>query len=233
MFFLLFSRGRPHRVGAMTWATRITLFRIVLIPVFVWLMVEYGDAAASGRPDERWRYVAMGVFILASLSDALDGFLARHWNQRSNLGALLDPIADKLLLLAVLIVFGILPPRYFPLWFTVIILSRDALLLLGYFVLRHFRHQVEIKPHWSGKLSTLLVFLAIGAVLLRWTLGTYVLCAGGAFFALVSTMIYVRRGAGNVEGSRSHAASGRTVEEFYGTCCRHCGPAKRGQIGAL
>ncbi len=178
----------------MTWATRITIFRIVLIPVFVWLMVEYGDAAAAGHAEDGWRYWAIAVFILASLSDALDGYLARHWNQRSNLGALLDPIADKLLLLAVLVTFGILPPRYFPLWFTVIILSRDAILLLGYFVLRHFRHAIEIKPHWSGKLSTFLVFLAIGAVLLQsraWTLG---LCAGGAFFAVISTAVYVQRG---------------------------------------
>ncbi len=179
----------------MTWATRITIFRIVLIPVFVWLMVEYGDTAAGGHVENRWRYGAITVFVLASLSDALDGYLARHWNQRSALGALLDPIADKLLLLAVLVTFGILPPRYFPLWFTVIILSRDALLLLGYFVLRHFRHQIEIKPHWSGKASTFFVFLAIGAVLLQ--LGRPVLltfCGLGGFLALISTAVYVRRG---------------------------------------
>lgn len=178
----------------MTWATRITIFRIVLIPLFVWLMVEYGDDAAAGHPDENWRYAAICVFIFASLSDALDGYLARHWNQRSNLGALLDPIADKLLLLAVLVTFGILPPRYFPLWFTVIILTRDALLLLGYFVLRHFKHAIEVKPHWSGKLSTLIVFLAIGAVLFRLPTWTLWLCAAGAFFAVISTAIYVRRG---------------------------------------
>jgi cardiolipin synthase len=178
----------------MTWATRITIFRIVLIPVFVWLMVEYGDTAAAGHAVETWRYGAIAVFILASLSDALDGYLARHWNQRSNLGALLDPIADKLLLLAVLVTFGILPPRYFPLWFTVIILSRDALLLLGYFVLRHFKHHVEVKPHWSGKVSTFFVFLAIAAVLFQLGMWVTVLCALGGFFALVSTAIYVRGG---------------------------------------
>jgi len=178
----------------MTWATRITILRIVLIPVFVWLMVEYGDTAAAGQAQDGWRYGAIAVFVFASLSDALDGYLARHWNQRSNLGALLDPIADKLLLLAVLVTFGILPPRYFPLWFTVIILSRDALLLLGYFVLRHFRHSIEIKPHWSGKLSTFLVFLAIAAVLFQAGPWVVRLCAVGGFFALVSTAVYVRRG---------------------------------------
>ena len=76
-----------------------------------------------------------------------------------------------------------MPPRYFPLWFPVIILSRDALLLLGYFVLRHFRPHIEIKPHWSGKLSTFFVFLAIAAVLFQ--AGPWItrLCALGAFFA--------------------------------------------------
>lgn len=178
----------------MTWATRITIFRIVLIPIFVGLMVEYGDTAAGGHPVDAWRYAAIAVFIVASLSDALDGYLARHWNQRSALGALLDPVADKLLLLAVLITFGILPPRYFPLWFTVVILSRDAVLLLGYFVLRHFRHTIEIKPHWSGKLSTFFVFLAIAAVLFQAGVWITRLCALGAFFALISTAVYVRRG---------------------------------------
>jgi|SRR5579871_453027 len=194
----------------MTWATRITIFRIVLIPVFVWLMVEYGDSTAGGHPVEGWRYAAIGVFIVASLSDAVDGYLARHWNQRSALGALLDPVADKLLLLAVLVVFGILPPRYFPLWFTVIILSRDAVLLLGYFVLRHFRHHIEIKPHWSGKLSTFFVFLAIAAVLFQ--AGPWIerLCALGGFFALISTAIYVRRGLELLhEAGHTQPAAGR------------------------
>ena len=178
----------------MTWATRITIFRIVLIPVFIGLMVAYGDTAQAGHAQEGWRYAAIAVFIVASLSDALDGYLARHWNQRSALGALLDPIADKLLLLAVLITFGLIPPRYFPLWFTVIILSRDALLLLGYFVLRHFRHQIDIKPHWSGKLSTFFVFLAIAAVLFQAGVWIEYFCVLGAFFAVVCTAVYVRRG---------------------------------------
>jgi cardiolipin synthase len=130
----------------MTWATRITIFRIILIPIFIGLMVAYGNTVEAGHAVESWRYGAIAVFIVASLSDALDGYLARHWNQRSALGALLDPVADKLLLLAVLVTFGLIPPRYFPLWFTVIILSRDALLLLGYFVVRHFLSHVDVKP---------------------------------------------------------------------------------------
>jgi cardiolipin synthase len=181
----------------MTWATRITILRIILVPIFVALVITYGDTNRPGRPDEAWRYAALAVFLVASLSDALDGYLARHWNQRSPLGALLDPIADKLLLLAALVTLGLVPLdhlRSFPIWFTTIIISRDALLLGGYLVVRHFLHQVEIHPHWSGKLSTFFTFLAILAVLLKAGPVTFWLCVLGAVLALICTVIYVRQG---------------------------------------
>jgi CDP-diacylglycerol--glycerol-3-phosphate 3-phosphatidyltransferase/cardiolipin synthase len=181
----------------MTWATRITILRIILVPVFVTLVITYDDTTHLSRPEEGWRYAAIAAFLVASLSDALDGYLARHWNQRSALGALLDPIADKLLLLAALVTLGIIPLyhlRSFPIWFTAIIISRDALLLGGYFIVRHFVHHVEIHPHWSGKLSTFFTFLAIATVLLKMTHSTLWLCALGAGFALICTVIYVRQG---------------------------------------
>ncbi len=179
----------------MTWATRITILRLILVPVFVTLIITYDDTTPR---EEIWRYAAIAAFIIASLSDALDGYLARHWNQGSALGALLDPIADKLLLLAALVTLGLIPLdnlRPFPLWFPAIIISRDALLLGGYAILRHFQVPMEIKPHWMGKLSTFFTLLAIGAVLFK--LGanaTFYLCALGAGFALVCTVIYVRQG---------------------------------------
>ncbi|MCE0498365.1 MAG: CDP-alcohol phosphatidyltransferase family protein [Methylacidiphilales bacterium] len=182
----------------MTWATRITIIRLILVPVFAILIVTYDDTNGEGRPVEFWRYAAIAVFVLASVSDALDGYLARNWNQRSALGALLDPIADKLLLLAALITLGLIPLDRldrFPLWFPIIIISRDALLLLGYFILRNFLHRVDVKPHFSGKLSTFFTFFAIAAVLLK--LGhdlIFALCALGAAFALICTVIYVRQG---------------------------------------
>lgn len=181
----------------MTWATRITILRLILVPVFVTLIIAYDDTSSQGKPEEIWRYGAIAVFVVAGLSDALDGYLARHWNQRSALGALLDPIADKLLLLAALVTLGLIPLdhlRSFPLWFPAIIISRDALLLGGYAVLRHFRVPMDIHPHWSGKLSTFFTLLAIGAVLFK--LGPIIvwLCLAGAAFALICTAVYVREG---------------------------------------
>ncbi len=184
----------------MTWATRITILRLVLVPVFVFCILTYGETNSEGHPEEFWRYAAIAVFTIAGLSDALDGYLARHWNQRSPLGALLDPIADKLLLLAALVTLGLIPLnhlRSFPLWFPAIIISRDGFLLGGYAVLRHFQVPVEVRPHWTGKLSTVFTLLAVGAVLFKLG-GTFitVLCALGAGLALIGTIIYAREGLG-------------------------------------
>ncbi len=85
--------------------------------------------------------------------------------------------------------------RPFPLWFPVIIISRDALLLGGYGVLRHFHVPMEIHPHWTGKMSTLFTLLAIGAVLFKMpAMLVITLCALGAGLALAGTSIYVREG---------------------------------------
>ncbi len=179
----------------MTWATRITILRLILVPVFVTFIITYTD---TNPREEAWRYAAIGVFLLASLSDAVDGYLARHWNQGSALGALLDPIADKLLLFAALVTLSLIPLghlRPFPIWFPAIIISRDALLLGGYCVLRHFQVPMEIRPHWTGKVSTVFTLMAIGAVLIKLEASpTLFLCALGAGFALVCTVIYVRQG---------------------------------------
>ena len=179
----------------MTWATRITILRLILVPIFVTFIITYND---TDRREEVWRYAAIGVFLLASISDAVDGYLARHWNQGSALGALLDPIADKLLLFAALVTLSLMPLNHlrpFPIWFPAIIISRDALLLGGYCVLRHFQVPMEIQPHWTGKASTVFTLTAIGAVLFKLgELAILCFCVLGAGFALVCTVIYVRQG---------------------------------------
>ena len=179
----------------MTWATRITILRLVLVPVFVTLIITYDD---TNKREEFWRWAALAVFVIAGLSDALDGYLARHCNQASALGALLDPIADKLLLFSALVTLSLIPIGHlhpFPVWFPAIIISRDALLLGGYAILRHFHVPVAIRPHWTGKWSTFFTLLAIGAVLLKVSDNlTLTLCALGAGTALICTLIYVRQG---------------------------------------
>ena len=84
----------------MTTANKITVVRILMIPVFVTLAIYYGESIQEGNPLEWVRFTAVSVFLLAALSDGLDGYVARRYNQRSSLGMILDPIADKGLLLS-------------------------------------------------------------------------------------------------------------------------------------
>lgn len=186
----------------MTTANQITLGRIALIPVFVGALMYYGQSARDGESDERFRWVALIVFVLASVSDALDGFIARRFNQRSPLGAILDPLADKGLLLSALIALAWLDvPGLFrlPIWFLVVVLSRDILLVAGVMTLRFYGNTVGIVPHWTGKAATGLMMAALSAILLNlpheWC-GWLVVACGACTVA--SMAVYSRRGVAMV-----------------------------------
>ncbi|MGZ5504460.1 MAG: CDP-alcohol phosphatidyltransferase family protein, partial [Chthoniobacterales bacterium] len=83
----------------MTTANKITIVRILLIPAFVTMAIYYGQSVQAGEPAEWMRFTAIAIFLIAAVSDGLDGYVARRYNQRSRLGVILDPIADKGLLL--------------------------------------------------------------------------------------------------------------------------------------
>ena len=121
-------RGDATAAG-MTTANKITITRILLIPFFVVQLLYYVDTG-----NEYNRFWALLAFAVAAISDGIDGYIARRYNQRSELGAFLDPLADKLLLVSGIILLslnhGSILPRL-PLWLAGIILSRDLLLLLG------------------------------------------------------------------------------------------------------
>src|SRR5437762_13104795 len=132
-----------------------------MIPVFVALAIYYGESVRRGAPLEWQRFAAIIVFLLAAVSDGLDGYVARHYNQRSKLGIILDPIADKGLLLSGIITLSLtswseVEPEYgkFPVWFPVLVISRDAILLVGTLVLYLLNGKVQVKPHWTGKIAT-------------------------------------------------------------------------------
>ena len=181
----------------MTWANRITIGRILLIPVFLGVLLYYAKTDRAWQPDERLRYAAFAIFLIAAISDGVDGYLARHWNQRTRLGTVLDPIADKLLVFTALIVLGMVHFRTlpeFPLWFSLLVISRDVLLAGGALLLHYLHHHVEVRPHWTGKVSTCFVFAAICAALLK--LGwTEYLCWIGGLITFASAIFYIRDGA--------------------------------------
>src|SRR5687768_7713917 len=91
----------------MTTANKITITRILMIPVFVMMAIYYGRGLVKGEPLEWQRWMAVIIFGLAAASDGIDGYIARLYNQRSKLGEILDPIADKGLLLAGIITLSL------------------------------------------------------------------------------------------------------------------------------
>ena len=180
----------------MTTANKITIVRLLLIPVFVLLGVYYGESVRLGQPQEYYRLGAILVFITASVSDGLDGYVARRYHQRSKLGAILDPIADKGLLLAGLLTLSFSDWGYrFPLWFPVLVIARDVVIVAGSFGLHHLNGDVHVRPRWSGKIATVLQMIAIGWVMLqlRLTSATVWVALAGVF-TFVSGVAYVTDG---------------------------------------
>jgi CDP-diacylglycerol--glycerol-3-phosphate 3-phosphatidyltransferase len=186
----------------MTTANKITVVRILMIPIFVTLAIYYGESIQEGSPQDWQRFAAIAVFLVAAVSDGLDGYVARRYNQRSSLGMILDPIADKGLLLSGIITLSISnwstgDQHYgkFPAWFPVLVITRDAVIVVGSAVLHILNGTVRVRPSWTGKVATVLQMAAIAWVMLQLRmLPLLYVVAGAGFFTLVSGMIYVRDG---------------------------------------
>lgn len=200
------SRDKP----AITLATRITILRILGVPVFVLLLIYYKNSLVQEIPADGYRIAALVAFVLIAVTDALDGYLARSRNEITRLGAILDPIADKALMLASLILLtrpslAVLRPQ-FPIWFTLLVISRDTILILGSFLINSIHSHVDIKPRIAGKASTALMMLAIVMVLLKipQTILNPLLVAAGAC-VLISGLQYLYDGIVQLE--HGHADS--------------------------
>jgi cardiolipin synthase len=136
----------------------ITLLRFLLVPAIVYAMLE----GAMG-----W---ALAGFLIAGISDGVDGFVARHFDQRSELGTYLDPIADKLLLVSVFVVLGLMSEL--PLWLVIAAVSRDLLIVGGVVLSGLLGHPVEMKPLMVSKANTAVQIILAAAVLFELALGT-------------------------------------------------------------
>ena len=190
----------------MTTANKITVVRILMVPFFIVQLMYYAQ-----KGNEWHRLFAILAFALAAISDGLDGYIARHYNQRSELGAVLDPLADKLLLVSGIVLLslnnGPLLPRI-PLWLTVTILSRDALLLIGLALLRYLHCKVVIRPVFIGKIATVLQMICVVWGLLKWpSQWLFYWSIAAAVCTGVSGLIYVWLGMRQLSASPSSAAS--------------------------
>lgn len=148
----------------LTIANQLTIVRMGMIPLLITLILSNHPA---------W---ALVVFILAGLTDALDGIIARHYEQSSELGALLDPMADKLLMTALFIVLSIpdhpqsLPDfeaaNHLPVYLTIVTISRDVFIVMISLVIHLATGSVGFKPTFLGKATTVIQVVTVGTVLL-------------------------------------------------------------------
>src|SRR5450755_3284355 len=196
----------------MTTANKITIVRILLIPAFVTMAIYYGQSVQAGEPEEWMRFTAIAIFLLAAISDGLDGYVARRYHQRSSLGAILDPIADKGLLLSGIITLSIsnwseIDPTYgrSPAWFPVLVITRDVVILVGSLILHLLNGKVQVRPSWTGKVATVLQMAAIVWVMLQLRLLPlmYIVIAAG-LFTFISGVIYVMDGVRQLQ-AEGHA----------------------------
>jgi cardiolipin synthase (CMP-forming) len=184
---------------SVTFASKITITRILMVPVFAVWAIAYGQSVKSGTPDESLRWWALAIFVTAAASDGLDGWIARRFNQMSKFGAFIDPIADKALLLTGVIALTFVDwgkdGWRLPAWLTIIVVLRDCIILGGIRILWNHHRTVKIRPHWSGKVCTVTQMFALGWVMLKLTdIPPTWPCAIAAFFTLWSTVAYIRTG---------------------------------------
>ena len=197
----------------MTTANKITILRILLIPFFVVETLYYVETG-----NEVHRLVALLAFAITAILDGVDGYIARRYNQRSELGAILDPLADKLPLVSgvVLLSFNHAPRLgQVPLWLTGTIIGRDLLILIGIVVIRFIVGKVTVRPRLMGKIATVFQMAVLIWILLEWDRDLNmrwfkVWTIGAVVFTGGSGLLYVWDG---VKQLGSHPASSPTPSE--------------------
>ena len=164
--------------GIMGLANWLTTLRILLIPVFVTLLVY------------RHPTLALLVFCLASLTDLLDGYIARSRGAQTRLGAFLDPVADKLLLTSAFVTLTWL--KVIPFWIAAVVVSRDLVLSVGVLVIHVAGGTVHPAPSWLGKLSTVCQMATVLAAMVTFYFG--ILPGMPTVFAWVTAAVTVGSG---------------------------------------
>lgn len=172
-------------------ANKITIIRILLVPILLICLFYYKAEY------EFLRFAALGLFCICSLTDAIDGYIARRFYQKTKLGRILDPLADKLLILTAYMSLSTLEniplASKIPPWLTIIVISRDVIILMGAAVIFMMNKEIEIKPSLLGKITTFVQMLTVITALLH--LGFIsILWWLTAFFTIASGLGYVWRG---------------------------------------
>jgi len=175
----------------MNFANKVSTLRILSVPFFIASLIYYS-------PDKDYlRFIALGIFVLGVLSDAVDGYIARISKQKSQAGLVLDPLGDKLLLVSAFVCLYLIDKFpmgiRFPLWVTLIVVSRDTIMLLGALIIFMVKQSMDISPTRWGKLTTTFQMSSVIAVLLQWKF-SYIFWCLAVFFTLISGIDYIKRG---------------------------------------
>lgn len=149
----------------------LALLRIIIAPLMFWVILN-PDAFTQNGYDISWNYyTASLLFVIASVTDFFDGFIAREWNQMTMLGAIIDPLADKMLIIAAFL--GLMMVGVASAWAIYIIIIRE-LFITGIRTVA-LSEGLNIKASWSGKIKTVIQMIAIGFLLMHWQYDTELL----------------------------------------------------------
>lgn len=189
-------------MGLANW---LTVLRILLIPVFISLLVY------------RQRWAALAVFLIAAVTDLLDGYVARQRGSQSRLGAFLDPMADKLLLVSSFVTLTWL--RVLPFWIAAVVISRDLILMVGALAIHMAGGRITPRPTPAGKLATFFQVLTVLVGLLGpfYSLPAIArlpvwLAAG---FTIVSGLQYIVQGMGFLNAAHGDEVRERDETELF------------------
>jgi cardiolipin synthase (CMP-forming) len=160
----------------------LTTLRLLLIPVFIYVFFFF---------ENNNLLYATGVFFLAGLTDGLDGYLARKYQQVTKIGQALDPLADKLMQLTVIVSFTI--AEILPLWILIVVGIKEGLMILGAAILYTRRDKTVIPANKLGKVSTVLFYVAILLIGLDVYLGRYLLITA-ILITVIAFFRYLRMG---------------------------------------
>lgn len=186
----------------MTLANKVTIGRGLLIPVFVGFTLYYSESLVDGEPVAWLRIAAVVTFVIAALGDAVDGWIARKFNQRTQLGRVLDPLVDKALMLSAIITLSVShwEPQL-PLWFAILIVARDIANVLGFLLTNHLSPGFQCQPHLTGKTATALQMITICWALFAIPASPVWIAAAAGLFTLISSAIYLIDGVRHLQRS--------------------------------
>ncbi len=199
--FESFTRAATY-YNSMNIPNFITILRVIAIPAFI-VALSY-----------HYNGMALAIFVICGLTDGLDGFIARTFHQRTEIGAFLDPLADKLLLTSSFITLAVLDlPNKIPFWLTVTAISRDIIISVGVAVLFMLGKKLQIAPTWIGKFTTFCQIALIIVVLFYNYTGSYrpeiilPFCWITFVVSVVSGLGYIYQGIQLLNNSNSSGSS--------------------------